>query len=166
MSLVNTLTGGLLCKEGERPGKLCGSAWKYGHYWISRRIILLPTYIRLAPMYLLSTLGYRWPKIVIGRALGYSGCSHCSMTWNYVKGKSIQFSANEGMFPLCEECFDKLPPEEIDPYIESLVQKTLEIQAKYGLQWDKKQSPQEVSESAKAEVRRMKSIEQRSEAER
>ncbi len=157
MSLVSTLTGGLIHKDGEWPNRICGSAWKYGNYWVSTRIILLPTYIKLTPMFLLAALGYRWAKIVIGRVLSYSGCSHCGMTWNYVKGKNIQFSDNEGMFPLCEECFDKLPPEEIDPYIERLVQEWLEINAKYGLKWGRGQSPQEVIESAKAEVRRMKS---------
>ena len=156
MSLVKTLTLGLIHKDGEWPSRICGSSWQYGDYWVSTKIILLPTYIKLAPMFLLAAFGYKWAKMVIGKALGYSGCSHCGMTWNYVKGKRIHFSANEGMFPLCEECFDKLLPEEIDPYIDKLVMEWLEIDAKHGLKWHEEQSPEEVAESAKAEVRRMK----------
>ncbi|GAI30731.1 unnamed protein product, partial [marine sediment metagenome] len=111
MSLINTLTLGLIRKDGEWPSKVCGSSWKYGDYWISTRIILLPTYIKLSPLYLISLFGFKGVKIIIGKALGYLGCSHCHMTWNYVEGKSIKYSEHSGMFPLCEECFDKLTSE-------------------------------------------------------
>lgn len=157
MSVINTVTLGLIHKDGEWPGRIGGSSWKYGNYWVSTKIIHLPTYITLAPMFLLVALGCKRAKIVIGRRLGYSGCFHCGMTWNYAQSKSIQFSETRGMFPLCEECFSKLPPEEIDPYIERLVWEWIEINAKYGLKWSESQSPQEIIEAAKAEVRRMKS---------
>ena len=111
----------------------------------------LTTYIKRGPVYLLAALGYKRAKIVMGKALGYGGCYRCGMTWNYAKSKSIRYSVSDGMFPLCEECFDRLSSEEIDPYIEKLVMVWLGSH-----EWGNKQSPQKVIESAKAEVRRMK----------
>jgi len=152
MSIINTLTSGLIYKDGETtPGRVCGTWQQHGNYWVHMKIVRLPTYIKRAPVYLLAALGYKRAKTVMGKALGYGGCYHCGMTWNYAKGKSIRYSVRDGMFPLCEECFDRLSSEEIDPYIEKLVMVWLGSN-----EWGNKQSPQKVIESAKAEIRRMK----------
>lgn len=143
MSIINTLTSGLIYRDGESHGYRTGPWQKHGNYWINIKLVRFPTYITHGPECLLAALGCKWAKIAIGRALGYSGCYHCGMTWNYVEGKTIYYSEGSGMFPLCEECFDRLSPEEIDPYIEKLA-----------MSW---QNPQKVIEPAKAEVRRMKS---------
>lgn len=156
MSIINRLTSGLIYKDGESPGYRTGMWQKQGNYWIHTKIARLPTYIKHGPEYLLAVLGCKRAKIAIGRALGFGGCYHCGMTWNHVEGKTIYYSEGGGMFPLCEECFDKLSPEEIDPYIEQVVMSWLKSNAEYGLKWGYKQSSQEIIESAKAEVRRMK----------
>jgi hypothetical protein len=150
MSIINRLTSGLIYKDGESPGYRTGMWQKHGNYWIHTKIVHLPTYIKHGLEYLLAILGCRWARIAIGKALGYGGCYRCGMTWNYVKGKTIYYTEGSGMFPLCAECFDKLPPEEIDPYIEKLVMSWLDSE------WHHKQNPQELIESAKAEVREMK----------
>lgn len=51
-------------------------------------------------------------KNFIGSLQGYSGCSHCGGTWNWKKDHNIPYSDSGGMFPLCEECYQKLSPEE------------------------------------------------------
>ena len=91
-----------------------------------------------------------------GRAIGYGWCYHCSRTWNYIKDKTISYSVSEGMFPLCEDCFDKLSPTEINPYIEQLVAEWVRQSGKYQLGWSNTQSPEQIIELAKAEVLKMK----------
>ena len=51
-------------------------------------------------------------KNTAGSAKGYSGCSCCGDTWNWKKEHSIPYSDSGGMFPLCEECYQKLTPQE------------------------------------------------------
>jgi hypothetical protein len=164
MSLINTLTHGLIYRDGEYPkGRSWGGGWDKraeGTYWISSGLLDLQVYIKYLPVWLLSLASARWAQKIIGNAFGYGSCCSCGMPWKYVKGKTISFSESEGMFPLCETCFDRLTPEEIDPYIEQLVQKWLDDNVKYKFKWSIKQSPQEVIDAAKAEVRRMKQKEE------
>ena len=44
--------------------------------------------------------------------IGYGGCLLCKDKWNWKKPHYIQYSTHEGMFPLCEECYNKLTPTE------------------------------------------------------
>lgn len=160
MSLVKTVTGGLIHKEGEFGGGWlpCHGWWKHGDYWFSCWLMTLPKYLKYLPIWILSLLGFRWAMIVFGTILGYSHCYHCLMPWKYVEHRSINFSKSQGMFPLCVHCFDKLEPDQINPYIEKLVMKWQEINIEYNLKWDNQQTPVEVIVAAKAEVRRMKGI--------
>lgn len=91
----------------------------------------------------------------IGKYQGYSSCSHCGRTWNVVKPRSIKYSKTGGMFPVCKKCFDKLPPERIDGYIDQLVLLWISQYDQSGYKWDK-ESPEEITRNAKAEMRRMK----------
>jgi len=66
-------------------------------------------------------------KSMYGKMYGLSWCSHCGLAWNVVKGKYIPYNAklpgdrwNE-MFPICEDCFEKLSPEQILSYCKDLV---------------------------------------------
>ena len=70
---------------------------------------------------------------IVGKLQGYSGCSHCGGTWNWKQGHSIPTSISKvkaladgtpyypsGMFPLCEECYRKLSPQERYSYCRKL----------------------------------------------
>ena len=35
----------------------------------------------------------------------YSHCSHCEMTWNKVKRKSLNYNTGSGYFPICIGCY-------------------------------------------------------------
>lgn len=52
---------------------------------------------------------------LIGNLRGYSGCLHCGDRWNWKKEHSIKYEQrgqeSSAMFPICEECFQKLPVE-------------------------------------------------------
>jgi NAD-dependent SIR2 family protein deacetylase len=63
----------------------------------------------------------KWIKNFIGRFQGYSGCAKCKDTWNWKKSKDIQYTKNESMFALCEECFNKLDIQEIIYWYEDLL---------------------------------------------
>lgn len=159
MSLVNLLTIGLVHKDGEEA---LVSSWgmysksKDSQYWVSDALRdFVSVYLPLFPIWLLSLCRLRCAMKLIGQALGYSCCSNCGMPWKYVQWKNIHFSPSEGMFPLCEKCFNSLGPEEIDRHIEKLVLRWWDDSIKYGYDWGK-EPPQKIIESAKAEVRRIK----------
>lgn len=71
-------------------------------------------------------------RTIIGRFFGYGGCSICHNTWNWKKEQSIPYSKKitaknstdlvSCMFPLCKECFDKVPEEKIVRYSELLME--------------------------------------------
>lgn len=51
----------------------------------------------------------------------YSHCHRCKTTWNLVKGVSIQIDSQEGLFHLCENCWDECTVNErIKYYINNL----------------------------------------------
>lgn len=159
MSLVNTLTRGLIYPDGEHSvSNIVGGWHKYGNYWISVRLTNLRVYLSHLPAYICSRLGFIWAKKLIGSALGYSHCYHCEMPWCYVEHESIKFSEDSGMFPLCKTCFSILEPGQIGVYILELVSEWIQINERYSLPWDKAQTPEEVVEAANAEVRRMKGL--------
>lgn len=163
MSLVKTLTRGLIYKDGEGPvfNRFSGGGWnKYGDRWIAINLICFRrVYLPYFPIWLLSLARVKWARIFIGNKLGYSSCFHCHMPWKYVKGKTINFSDNRGMFPLCVQCFDALPPGKIDPYIDQLVDDWASGCVKYDIPWQHPQTPDEVKEAAKLTVRKMKGAE-------
>jgi len=49
----------------------------------------------------------------IGRFCGYGECRLCGDTWNWKKDKTIGYCDYAGMFALCEECFNKIPEDDI-----------------------------------------------------
>ena len=53
-------------------------------------------------------------------ALGYGSCGRCGRTWKFVKGHSTNYSENHGCFPLCENCWKDLTPEQRLPYYRDL----------------------------------------------
>lgn len=57
---------------------------------------------------------FDWLKNLIGSFQGFSACHHCHGTWNWKKGHTIPYRLDgmAGMFPLCEECYEKLSPQE------------------------------------------------------
>ena len=58
---------------------------------------------------------------IIGRFRGFGGCLRCETTWDQVRGFTIPYSIHRGMFPLCELCFARCSTEDIDMYIDRLV---------------------------------------------
>jgi len=68
-----------------------------------------------------------------GHLQGYGGCLHCHHTWNWKKGYLIPYAASKHkthldgspyyyahMFPLCEECYESLSPQERFNYCKEL----------------------------------------------
>lgn len=49
----------------------------------------------------------------IGRLFSYGKCKLCRDTWNWKKSKTISYSDHEGLFALCEECFNEAPEDDI-----------------------------------------------------
>ena len=45
----------------------------------------------------------------IGNIQGFGHCYHCKDTWNWKKTQSIPYKKDSFMFPICKECFIKLP---------------------------------------------------------
>ena len=79
---------------------------------------------------------FGWLRTIIGHVQGYGGCAHCHHTWNWKKGHMIPFAAHKTrtlldgspyyyarMFPLCEECYQKLSPEKRLNYCKELWRK-------------------------------------------
>ena len=60
-----------------------------------------------------------------GKLRGYGGCGRCGDTWDWKESHTTWFDeiegVGEGCSPLCEACWDKLPPEQRLPYYEQLV---------------------------------------------
>jgi hypothetical protein len=52
----------------------------------------------------------------IGRRKGYGGCTRCGDTWNWKAEHVTEFERGRGCFPLCEECWQSLTPEQRLPY--------------------------------------------------
>ncbi len=160
MSLINTLTKGLIYKDGEEPaGRSGGRGWnkdKNSQYWVSCQLRdIIHVYIPMFIVWVFSlfTIG---GKKVIGRALGFGECANCHMPWKYVKGQDIKYSDSGGMFPICVKCFEILSPPEIDSYIEALVHRWAKDSIRLGYEWGKDQTPEEVIASAQQQVRAMK----------
>ena len=53
----------------------------------------------------------------LGQSKGFGGCEYCGDRWNWKKYKTIRIDERLGMFPLCEECFEKLPIKKIEECI-------------------------------------------------
>ena len=51
-----------------------------------------------------------------GRLSGYGSCSECGDTWNWKGYQDIKYDDWSGMFPLCRECFNRLPNETIEDH--------------------------------------------------
>ena len=56
---------------------------------------------------------------------GYSCCSHCGRTWNICKSHVTMISSSDGCFPLCEQCWGELTPEERLPHYKALYREWL-----------------------------------------
>ena len=52
-----------------------------------------------------------------------SSCGKCKTTWGFVEPHNTQYSRCYGMFPLCEECWSELTPQERLPYYEQLIKR-------------------------------------------
>ena len=57
-------------------------------------------------------------KNIRGKAKGYSNCSRCGDSWDWKEDHEIPYKRDaEGrirglMFPVCEECYQEISPEE------------------------------------------------------
>lgn len=62
---------------------------------------------------------------LIGEARGHSGCLNCGDRWNWKKPHDIEYERKgdnrSGMFPLCDECFQKLPVDTIMDFCSQLL---------------------------------------------
>ena len=162
MSLINSLTRGLIYKDGESQPHRKGRSSYYSKnegskYWVDDRLRnLIKVFIPLFPVWVLSRFQVTWAMKKIGKALGSGSCSCCGMPWRYVRGATINYSETSGMFPICVSCFRLLTPDQIDFHIEKLVSSWRFDNKEYGFERAKEQTPEEVIVAAKAEMRRMK----------
>lgn len=51
---------------------------------------------------------------------GYSACGKCHTTWRFVKDHTTPYSQMGAMFPLCEQCWHELTPDERLPFYRDL----------------------------------------------
>ena len=68
-------------------------------------------------LFLRKMIGIICKVLLIG--LGYGSCKRCGRTWNICKDHCTPYTEDEfggGCFPLCEECWSELLPEERLPY--------------------------------------------------
>jgi len=68
------------------------------------------------------------------RALGISGCLRCHDTWDWKPSHSTTYTATSGCFPLCEECWSGLTPDERLPYYALLAGMWIGEAQQYGRQ--------------------------------
>lgn len=62
----------------------------------------------------------RHEKNIRGRRKGYGGCKRCHDTWDWKQPHDTPINARQGCFPLCQECWEALTPEQRLPYYERL----------------------------------------------
>lgn len=51
---------------------------------------------------------------------GYSGCGRCHRNWRICISHGTKISGEEGVFPLCRDCWKELSIEERLPYYRAL----------------------------------------------
>ena len=55
-------------------------------------------------------------------AIGYGHCGRCKRKWKFVHGHVTDYQIGSGCFPLCENCWEELSPEQRVPYYIKLVE--------------------------------------------
>jgi len=48
----------------------------------------------------------------IGKRNGYGGCLKCGDTWNWKTSHTLWLGEGQGIFPCCEDCWDKMDKDE------------------------------------------------------
>jgi hypothetical protein len=68
----------------------------------------------------------------------YSACGRCGRPWNVCKGHSTYYKSGSGCYPLCEECWSELTPDERLPYYRALWVdwQSYGYDTKNGIPWD------------------------------
>ena len=62
-------------------------------------------------------MGFRIGRLSSFLLPGYSHCGKCRTNWMFVDGHSTTVpGTGGGMFPLCEQCWGELTPEQRLPY--------------------------------------------------
>jgi hypothetical protein len=64
-----------------------------------------------------------WWRCLLGRASGYGWCGRCKRPWNVVRSHETPYRPGQGCFPLCEDCWQILTPDQRLPYYMALVDK-------------------------------------------
>lgn len=59
------------------------------------------------------------------RGAGFSGCGICGDKWSWKKEHAIPYDKNNGVFPVCEECWQTKSNEEIMRATKDLMEKWL-----------------------------------------
>lgn len=54
-------------------------------------------------------------------APGYGSCYRCGMPWKFTEHHTTYYSNGRGCFPLCEQCWGELTPEQRLPFYERLL---------------------------------------------
>ena len=67
----------------------------------------------------------KWFKNWRGDLKGYGRCQCCGDSWSWKKSCSIKYEKNSSMFPICQECFDRIDETVILQYCKRLIAKWL-----------------------------------------
>jgi hypothetical protein len=124
MCLIGKLTMGRIVRDGcqKHFTRYPYHRTEGSNYWFTtsfkEKIGLLPIF----PLALLQPFSRR-ARNFCGSFLGYGGCSHCGDSWRWKREHLIPFLMGKQMFPLCEECFNKLDKEEVLGYCIKLIQR-------------------------------------------
>jgi hypothetical protein len=60
-----------------------------------------------------------------GRQLGYGGCGRCCDSWLWKPSHATEITSWDGVFPLCEDCWKALTPEERLPFYRAMFEQNL-----------------------------------------
>ena len=69
-----------------------------------------------------------------GRLAGLGDCLRCHDTWDWKPSHVTNYSQTSGCFPLCEECWTELTPDERLPYYALLAGLWIDEAQHYGRQ--------------------------------
>lgn len=62
-----------------------------------------------------------------GRRLGLSGCGRCKDSWQWKPHHTTMFSTRDGCFPLCEDYWKALTPDERLPFYRAMFDRNVSI---------------------------------------
>ncbi len=135
-------------------------------YNVARDLAMgLFTFLYMIPAWALAKFGNKQAQRLVSQAWDLSSCDHCETSFDFVTAVAITYLRNDppaangtvskAICPLCENCFETLPIELIDWYIESCIHSRKRY---YPPLQETDLGEEEIESDAKAEARQMKAL--------